>query len=122
MKSVKEHQGDINSSVAKLSLWAIQLIIAISVFQFLRLAFFYETADWEPGLVLFGVTFLAAITASLLLCRYQKQVKDFCLQKESLDKEARAEEERGKLETKMLEAQKPESLGVLAGGDLPPTH
>jgi uncharacterized membrane protein YqhA len=101
LKSVKEHYGDINSTVGKLTLWAIQLIIAISVFQFLRIVFFYETADWEPGMVLFGITLLAAIAASLLLWKYQKQVKEFSLQKESLEEVVRAEEERRKLEAKM---------------------
>ena len=77
-------------------------------------------ADLKPSLVTFGLTLLALITTFLMLCYYQKQIEEFSLQKERLEKEVRFAEERGKLEAKMLEPQEPESLRVLTGGDLPP--
>ena len=120
MNKVKESHGKFKSTVAKLNLWAIQLIIAISVLNFLKLAFFGDMADLKPSLVTFGLTLLALITTFLMLCYYQKQIEEFSLQKERLEKEVRFAEERGKLEAKMLEPQEPESLRVLTGGDLPP--
>ena len=112
MNKVKESHGNVNSTVTKLTLWAIQIIIAISVLNFLKLAFFSDMADWGPGLVPFGITLLALITTFLMLCQYQRLIQEFTLQK--------AEEERSKLEAKMLEPQEPESLSVPSGGDLPP--
>jgi len=116
LKEVMEHQEDINPTVEKLSLWAIQVIIAISVFQFLSLVLSHDMADWAPSVGPFGIILLAAIAAFLLVCKYQKLVEEFSQQKESLEKEVKAEEERRRLEAKMLEAQKLESLGILAGG------
>ena len=52
-------------------------------------------ATWDPSLVPFGITLLAFITTFLMLCQYQRLIKAFTLQ--------RAEEERRKLEAKMLE-------------------
>jgi hypothetical protein len=120
MNKVKESHGSFKSTITKLNLWAIQIIIAISLLNFVKLAFFDDLADLKPGVVTFGVTLLALITTFLMLCHYQKQIEEFSRQKESLEKEVRAEEERRKLEDKMLEPQEPESLSVLTGGDLPP--
>lgn len=116
MNKVKERYKDINSTVAKLSLWAIQVVIAISVFQFLRFVFFHDMANFELNVVSFAGSLVAAMTAYLLLCKYQKLINEFSLQNESLKKLVKAEEEQRKLETQMLEFQKLESLGVLAGG------
>ena len=120
MNKGKESHGNIISTVAKLNLWAIQVIIAISVLHFLKLAFIADMANLGPSVVPFGLTLLALITTFLMLCHYQKQIEEFTLEKERLVKEVRAEEERRKLEAKMLEPQEPESLSVLTGGDLPP--
>ena len=76
-------------------------------------------ADLKPS-VAFGLTLLALITTFLMLCHYQKQIEEFTLEKERLVKEVRAEEDRRKLEAKMLEPQESERLSVLTGGDLPP--
>jgi len=119
MNKGKEPQGNFKSTLAKLNLWAIQIIIAVSVLYFLRFAFFGDMADFKPG-VAFGLTLLALITTFLMLCYYQKQIEEFSLEKERLGKEVRAGEERHKLEAKMLETQEPEGLSVLTGGDLPP--
>ena len=117
MKKVeKQHYLNNNSIVAKLSLWSIQVIITLAVFQFFRLVFFQGTVNWEPSVVPFAMTLVAAIAAFLLLCKYQNLVKEFSRQTENLEKLVRAEEERRKLEVKMLETQKLESLGVLSGG------
>jgi uncharacterized membrane protein YqhA len=120
MNKVKEPHWNYKSTLAKLNLWAIQVIIAISVLSFLKFAFFGDMADLKPSVLTFCLTLLALITTFLMLCHYQKQIEEFALEKESLVKEVRAEEERRKLEAKMLEPQEPESLSVLTGGDLPP--
>jgi hypothetical protein len=119
MNKGKESHGSFKSTLAKLNLWAIQIIIAISVLYFLRFAFFGDMADLKPS-VAFGLTLLALITTFLMLCHYQKQIEEFTLEKERLVKEVRAEEDWHKLEAKMLEPQEPESPSVLTGGDLPP--
>ena len=116
MKKVKEEYKAINSTVARLSLVAIQIVIAISVFQFVRFVFFHDISNWQLNVVSFAGSLVAAMTALLLLNKYQKLVKEFSQQNESLERLVKAEEERHKLEAQMLEFQKLESLGVLAGG------
>jgi len=115
-KVEKPHYLNNNSLVAKLSLWAIQVIIILAVFQFFRLVFFQGIVNWEAVSLQIGATLVAAIATFLLLCKYQKLVQELSLQKENLEKLVRVEEERRKLEVKMLETQKLESLGVLSGG------
>jgi len=95
MNKVKESHVNVNSRLTKLTLWAIQVLIAISILNFLRLSCFSDMATWDPSLVPFGITLLAFITTFLMLCQYQRLIKAFTLQ--------RAEEERRKLEAKMLE-------------------
>ena len=119
MNKGKESHGSFKSNLAKLNLWAIQIIIAVSVLYFLKFIFFGDMADLSPS-VTFGLTLLALITTFLMLCHYQRQIEEFTLEKERLVKEVRAEDDRHKLEAKMLEPQEPESLSVLTGGDLPP--
>ncbi len=116
MKKVKEDYKAMNSTVARLSLVAIQVVIAISVFQFVRFVFFQDISNWQLNVVSFAGSLVAAMTALLLLSKYQKLVKEFSQQNESLERVVKAEEERHKLEAQMLEFQKLESLGVLAGG------
>ena len=86
MKKVKEHYKDINSTVARLSLVAIQVVIAISVFQFIRFVFFQDMANWQLNVVSFAGSLVAAMTAFLLLSKYQKLVQEFSLQNESLER------------------------------------
>ena len=62
-------------------------------------------ANLGPSVVPFGLTLLAFIATFLILCQYQEQIKEFSLQKEGLEKEVRVEEERRKLQAKMLEPQ-----------------
>jgi uncharacterized membrane protein YqhA len=103
MNTVKEYHGNSKSTITKLSIWAIQLIIAISLLHFLKLAFFGDMADMKPSVLTFVLTLLALITTFLMLCHYQNLIEEFSRQKGSLEKEVRAEEERRKLEAKMLE-------------------
>ena len=53
MKKVKEDYKAINSTVARLSLVAIQIVIAISVFQFVRFVFFHDISNWQLNVVVF---------------------------------------------------------------------
>ena len=80
MKKV-EKQPYLNniSIVAKLSLWSIQVIITLAVFQFFRLVLFKGTVNWEASLVPFASILVAALAAFLLLCKYQNLVEEFSL-------------------------------------------
>ena len=89
---MKESRGPINSAVIKFSLWAIQLIIFMSVLNFLKFGFLSDMANRGPTVISYAISILALITTFLVLYQYQKLVKEFSLQKESADKEVRAEE------------------------------
>jgi len=78
-KVEKQHYLNNISIVAKLSLWSIQVIITLAVFQFFRLVLFKGTVNWEASIVPFASTLVAAIAAFLLLFKYQNLVEEFSL-------------------------------------------
>ena len=86
MQRVNEGYGEVSSIVPKLTLAAIQAIVLISVFQFIRIILFRDLATWKVNMVIVLGSLVATMASFLLLYKYQTLLKESALQKSSLER------------------------------------
>ena len=85
MGKIKVYE-DIDSVVPRLTLVAIQMIIALSVFLFLKIILFRDLPNWETNVLIIFGNIVAALASFLLLYKHQVLLKLSSLQKSNLER------------------------------------